>query len=42
MFYIYLILFLVSIFLSVFWVRGIENMKEKHPDYKGEDLMEDD
>jgi hypothetical protein len=32
-----------SVFLSAiiafFWVRGIDYMKENHPDYKGEDLF---
>jgi len=24
------------------WVRGIDYMKENHPDYKGEDLFDED
>jgi hypothetical protein len=27
------------IFLSWAWVGGIDHMKEKHPDYKGEDWL---
>jgi hypothetical protein len=23
------------------WVRGIDNMKDNHPDYKGEDLFDE-
>lgn len=23
------------------WVRGINNMKDNHPDYKGEDLFDE-
>jgi hypothetical protein len=25
--------------VSFFWVRGIDYMKENHPDYKGEDFL---
>lgn len=28
--------------LSWSWVRGIDYMKENHPDYKGDDLFDDD
>jgi hypothetical protein len=28
--------------LAFFWVRGIDNMKKDHPDYKGEDLFGDE
>lgn len=27
--------------ISIFWVNAIDNMNEKHPDYKGEDLFDD-
>lgn len=26
-------------FLAWAWVRGIDNMKKNHPDYKGEDFL---
>lgn len=29
---------LAAIF-ATFWVRGIDYMKENHPDYKGEDFL---
>ena len=29
----------VVIILSVLWVKGITDMHEKHPDYKGDDLF---
>ena len=39
----YLIGFGFSIILAsivaFFWVRGIDYMKENHPDYKGEDFL---
>jgi hypothetical protein len=25
--------------ISFLWVRGIDNMKKKHPDYKGNDFL---
>ena len=28
--------------VATFWVRGIDYMKENHPDYKGEDLFDED
>ena len=34
---VYGIMFLVVVVISVFWVRGITDMHEKHPDYKGDD-----
>jgi hypothetical protein len=30
---------LVSAIIAFFWVRGIDYMKENHPDYKGEDFL---
>lgn len=27
------------VFLTWGWVQGIDDMKEKHPDYKGEDFL---
>lgn len=30
---------LLAAIVSFFWVRGIDYMKEKHPDYKGEDFL---
>jgi hypothetical protein len=31
----------VSAIIAFFWVRGIDYMKENHPDYKGEDLFDE-
>ncbi len=31
--------FLLAALVATFWVRGIDYMKENHPDYKGEDLF---
>jgi hypothetical protein len=36
------IVLLVSGVTSWFWVRGIDYMKNNHPDYKGEDLFDED
>lgn len=27
---------------AALWISGIDYMKENHPDYKGEDLIDDD
>lgn len=27
---------------AIFWVRGIDYMKDNYPDYKGEDLFGED
>jgi hypothetical protein len=32
-------MFVVVAIISYFWVRGIDYMKENHPDYKGEDFL---
>ena len=39
---IYAIIFVVSTIISYLWVRGIDKMKEEHPDYKGEDLFKEE
>ena len=33
--------FIIGAIVSFFWVRGIHNMKQNHPDYKGEDLFDE-
>jgi hypothetical protein len=33
-------MFLVTVAISWLWVSGIDNMKEKHPDYKGHDFLD--
>jgi len=33
--------FILALIIAFFWVRGIDHMKENHPDYKGEDLFGD-
>lgn len=33
----------IAFFLVIFlWVEGIDYMKKNHPDYKGEDLLDED
>ena len=32
--------FLLAAMVAIFWVRGIDYMKENHPDYKGEDFLD--
>jgi len=31
--------FILAAIISYFWVRGIDYMKENHPDYKGDDFL---
>ena len=37
---VYTIMFLFVALISYLWVRGIDNMKKNHPDYKGEDFLD--
>jgi hypothetical protein len=37
-----LITILVVFIISILWVKGLTDMHEKHPDYKGDDLFLDD
>jgi hypothetical protein len=34
-----IISFIVATIISIIWVRGIDYMRENHPDYKGEDFL---
>lgn len=34
-----IISFTIAAIVSWFWVKGIDNMKKNHPDYKGEDFL---
>jgi hypothetical protein len=31
---------IISVIVGILWVNGINNMKEKHPDYKGGDFLD--
>lgn len=42
MFVVVLFMVLGTALLSWSWVKGIDYMKENHPDYKGEDFLGDD
>jgi hypothetical protein len=35
-----IITLIVVIPISILWVRGIDNMKKNHPDYKGGDFLD--
>ena len=35
----FIVMFVFVAILSYAWVKGISNMKENHPDYKGEDFL---
>jgi len=36
---VYLVMFIVTALISWLWMRGIDKMKNEHPDYKGEDFL---
>jgi len=36
------LIILTATIIAIAWVRGIGNMKTNHPDYKGEDLFDED
>jgi hypothetical protein len=36
------VILIISICISVIWVNGINYMQENYPDYKGEDLFDED
>ena len=36
-----LIIFILSLIISIFWVKGIDYMQDNFPDYKGEDLFDE-
>ena len=38
---VYVLMDIVVIILSIYWVKGITDMHEEHPDYKGEELFGD-
>jgi len=33
---------LVAVIIAIVWVKGINTMHEKHPDYKGLDLFDEE
>ena len=37
---VYLFEFIVTVIISILWVRNIDKMMTEHPDYKGEDFLD--
>ena len=37
---VYLFEFLVTLVISILWVRNIDKMMTENPDYKGEDFLD--
>jgi hypothetical protein len=35
----FLVPFAIAMVITYNWLKGIEHMRDKHPDYKGEDLF---
>ncbi len=33
-------MFCITAIISWLWVRGIDNMKKNHPNYKGQDFLD--
>jgi hypothetical protein len=38
---VFLCVVLMAFPVTVLWVAGIDHMKSKHPDYKGEDFLDE-
>lgn len=36
---VYVIIIIFTLIISIIWVNLIDNMKNQHPDYKGEDFL---
>ena len=36
---VFLLMAVITGIISYLWVRGIDYMKENHPDYKGDDFL---
>lgn len=36
------IIYLITLIIAILWVYGIDYMHKNHPDYKGEDLFDED
>ena len=36
---VFIVMFVFVAIISYAWVKGIDNMKENHPDYKGEEFL---
>jgi hypothetical protein len=39
--FIFLIPFAIAMVITYNWIKGIEHMQKNHPDYKGEDLFDE-
>lgn len=39
---VFITMFVLVCIISWSWVKGIDYMKENHPDYKGEDLFNEE
>ena len=39
---IYLLEFIITLVISILWVWGIDKMINEHPDYKGDDFLNEE
>lgn len=37
--FVFGLIFLFSLAVGILWVNGIDKMQKEHPDYKGEDFL---
>lgn len=40
--FVFVMCILVVLPIAILWVKGIDYMKDNHPDYKGEDFLNND
>jgi hypothetical protein len=38
----FLVPFAIAMVITYNWIKGIEHMRDNYPDYKGEDLFDED
>jgi hypothetical protein len=39
---VYLLEFIITLVISILWVWGIDKMANEHPDYKGDDFLNEE
>jgi hypothetical protein len=39
---VYLLEFIITSVISILWVWGIDKMAKEHPDYKGDDFLNEE
>jgi hypothetical protein len=39
---VFIVMFIATALISWMWVNGIDKMKNEHPDYKGDDFLNEE